>query len=400
MSIYIGNNGSNKVLHIYNGSSNIEKNNFSGTSFHSSMPYLVLSSIHRFTQNGTTPYSNPVFTSVGYSTTNPLPPMALDGSTMVLAVGVIGSTRYFFPSASCSPYWAAVPQNVTTFGNINTTGINFAVVNNSTGFCGRYSTYPSDTMYFDYIDLYVINDINTVSPSDISITSSDIKINNSSIFEPKYCVFLDSLSMAPNTYDTILAIPYATSSLWQYGGNYVTSTSNTQYSDVFSNGGHYYIQILNSYNYPVQSTIISANSTESYIGNKRNNIETKLFSSLNSFYTSTLVYGQYLLVPQGTKIYDNNVHLISTINVNIDDGNIINFGMYKTTNLFVNFTTFKITNGAVYYIYSEYYNWIHIQFDTINNKIYVYWQSGRTDQSAGVSLLFNVSFYAFIRVMA
>ena len=81
-------------------------------------------------------------------------------------------------------------------------------------------------------------------------------------------------------------------------------------------------------------------------------------------------------------------------------GNIINFGMYKTTNLFVNFTTFKITNGAVYYIYSEYYNWIHIQFDTINNKIYVYWQSGRTDQSAGVSLLFNISFYAFIRVMA
>lgn len=398
MSLYLGVSGTEKVLHIYNNDSSVRKDNFSGTSFHSSMPYLTVNSVHHFTNSGTIPYANSAFTSRRYTSTTIVP---LGG--YLVAVGVIGTTRYFFPQDSGDTYWTVVPD-VTTFGNVNSRGINFGIDSSTTGFVGRYSSYPSAVLDFDYVDVYVLDDIIDANvATDVLINNTTISVNGVSITSKIYLVFLESITSRVNDYDTILAIPHTSIAHPDLtGSNYVTSVGNLSYTGSIESNNYQLVQLVNSYAYPVTSVSIIGNSVSgvSSIGVTKNNMLLPMFVSSIQYYTATLSNISHIAVPLNFRTDDRGVYQTSTLSINIPVGSIVSLGFYLEGFQYKNFSPIRVYQGIVSVFYDGYYVTCYAVFDpsTSTIRFYVYDNDTYLDQ-AGAYKVFSRNLYVYVRVL-
>lgn len=382
MSIYIGNNGTEKVLHLYNDQAAIATNG-SSTSFHSSMPYMKVINIHRFTQNGTVPYSEAGgFTTVGYSSSTAVPV-----NSNCLVVGYDAGTRYFFQAQIDSPDWYALPD-VATFGNIGSTGLCFGLVNTTTGFCGSEIDLPSK-LYFEYIDVYEVSEIITTSATDIRIDSSGLYINGTNVLgsNNKYLAFIDNLEGRVNDYDTILAIPYSndTNPNSTAGGNFVTSTSNLSYVNQRPNGGHTLVQLINSYPFPLTSVALDSAAGKGSIGCVKNGISFPLFSANTHLFTATQTVVDHLAIPINTTI-GSGVTLVSTLYIPLVVGQTLNVSVSIPTLAYPYkaFGRVIIANGLTVVFRAAWEYFAYYVLDTVNGTMKFYtvgsnqWFSGLT----------------------
>lgn len=115
MSIYIGNNGSEKILHIYDGDTNVRTDNFSGTSFHSSLPYIKLHSIHRFYPSGGEINASQGVVSaykMNYVSSTSIP----SGEYSIIICGMQNNgTRYTFPTSHGDGYYSNIAGSYWRF---------------------------------------------------------------------------------------------------------------------------------------------------------------------------------------------------------------------------------------------------------------------------------------------
>jgi len=259
MSLYIGSNGGEKILHIYNNSSNIEKNIFSGTSFHSSLPYLIFRSIHTFTPTGVNSSGGNNYITwekKGFSTSNPLP----SGNFSVILRGYYNDIIYTFPTTIGDGYINGVEG--WHYGHPATAAPCFHLSDTSNGYsirCDVHYGQAGDAPYFevalfDKIDILVLDpSIVPIIPTSVKITNKELLVNNSSILGSQYIHYMTSLTDRINDYDTIIPIPIGGTNT---RAAYTKTTSNLTHSVV--NGTMSYIQIINSYNYPVTNVILTS----------------------------------------------------------------------------------------------------------------------------------------------
>lgn len=312
MSLYIGNNGSEKVLHIYDGSSNIEKNIINGTSFHSSLPYYTLNSIHRFVPSGT-PYvvasGNVWGEKQNYViSTGSIP----SGDFSTIIRGSYQGTIYTFPTSAGEGYFSGLQAIYA--GNPLANCPAFRLDSLTSGFTARAQYAPNNIVLFsiatfDYIDVYLFNELITPMPSlDIRISNDNILINGVSILSKIYAHFMTSIDDRANDYDTIIPIPR--------GGTYraltyATSTNNLSHA---SNGEYALIQLINSY--PYSATAVNVTSAPSSIAVIRNNINMPLFKDNIKFKSSISALPQFRILSYGQSMYGGATTLLSTMYFN------------------------------------------------------------------------------------
>lgn len=202
MSLYIGNNGSEKVLHIYDGSPNIEKVPFSGTVFHSSLPYLKLNGKKLFYKNGNVAIDNAYMYHQKY--------ISSDGTdfedSAVFFVGIKGTSKVYF-----NPSMMNIEDSSYTTKNFfhNSIG-NIGIVNKDTidvFLPTSYTTVSQAGRTYDYdvIEMYSY-DYTGISPisTDVDMSNSGVFINGLNIFQSGYLTYETSVSNLPNALDDIL----------------------------------------------------------------------------------------------------------------------------------------------------------------------------------------------------
>lgn len=406
MSIYIGNNSTEKVFHLYDGSTTIEKVPFSGTSFHSSLPYFRVVSRHRFTYNGTTPYAGTIgstysYTSRGYATTNPLP----STSVPYVIVGVKDGVTYFFPTAaSGSPYFPAYTAgnsaaNVPSFG-LTSTSVGFTASSNSAIF-SHFSV-----LVYDYIDVLVIGSQLNITPSDIVIDNSDIVINGDSIFDNEYIHELSTIGDRLNNYDLILAIPSGGTDIYTDAGNiyrpnYVTSSDMVSFTNNVSGGSYSLHQIINSASGDISGVRISSeNNTISVV---KNGVEHVLFDGSAVFKTLITNYSSIKIISSGQIATFSGSFLVKTLNINIANGDNL-IVMYYTSGANPRSDAANlenISNGKTFIVYTAFFGFGYIKgvCDTINNQINFYWVVTNPAFSSGATVIWTSDIYVATNVI-
>ena len=337
MSIYIGNNGSEKILHIYDGDTNVRTDNFSGTSFHSSLPYIMTADRYVFYPNGSVPCSGSynsaaTWTSAGYTCSTPIP---ADPSNIIFTVciGYVGSDRYFFPSTRGATRCAG-----EAYGNSSGGTPAFVVSGATTGYVYQFNSaafwgpagYPLvsfskiEIIYFKYFTAGNI-------ASDINISRSDISINGISIFNNSYVHFMSSISDRINDYDDIIAIPVGANNVVQNGAyilqpNWVTSSSNISFTSGISGGQYKLIQIINSY--PHAKTSVEINGQLSTISVLKNGIMLPQFKGASAYKTyinGSFSYTKIISAGQQFSYYSSGYanYLVATIPISAVAGNLV-----------------------------------------------------------------------------
>jgi len=320
MSLFIGNNTTEKVLHLYNGSSNIEENVFSGTSFHSSLPYYTFNSVHRFLPSGA-PYNaslNAVWAEKQNYTisTGSIP----TGDFSVVLRGMYNGVLYTFPTS--------IGEGVVTsiqaiyYGSPLANSPAFRLSTLTSGFTARAAFSSSIVAFpiatFDYIDVYLFNEsITPITASDISISKNDISINGASLTSKIYTHFMSSISDRVNDYDTIIPIPSGgtlTALTYSRSTDNLTHTANGQYS---------LIQLINSYQYPVSSVALTSNPN--IISVNKNFINIPLFNANTKFKSAVTNLPRFRILSYGQAGQAGQTTLISTMVISsiFQDGSIL-----------------------------------------------------------------------------
>lgn len=309
MSIFIGSNGNNKVLHLYNGSTNIEPNVFSGTSFHSGLPYYTLLDTVVFSYTGVsdTPMDTALIT-INRSYYSASKAITYTNSPC-LFVGLKDGVRYFFPTTQGSGAYDAVTgiHTGSVFGQCPT----IQLQSTTTAMVSTLRETDRNNLFpftiWDSITMYVFSDsISEMLNNSVEIDRTDIKINGTSIFTAQYLHFMNSMSDRMNDYDTILAFPSGgVTNNFAHHLNYVTSPNNITCIPAISGQPYQLVQLLNSYAYPIQSTsLLSSNSTISVV---KNGISLKQFDGNASFKTLNSIGGVFLAIPAGIVWPNGNV---------------------------------------------------------------------------------------------
>lgn len=412
MSIYIGDNTTEKVLHVYDGSTSVEKDNFSGTSFHSSLPYFTVKSRHRFTYNSTTPYSGTsgkwTWNSKGYTTTDEI----TTTTDFSIAIGYLNGTRYFFPAA------AGVGVRFGTqyipglmYGNPFSNEPCFRISSGTTGYTATISNpsllpaYPN--LIFDYIDIIIFENVNEVIASDILINNSEISVNGNNVFDKEYLHFMDDINDTINDVDDIIAIPYG-GSTFSYGevvlkSNYVTSTGPTTFVNNRA-GGHILLQVINSYDFPISSVYI--NSVNSTIGVVKNSVEIPIFNADSYFKTSYVPVAETLIVASGWTASANGTYFLKSVSIDLSSGGTIMMSTrigntaYGTEARIL--TVSPAINGKVFHPYAGGCSGVYMKavVDTVNDKIYFYYVvQSTTINTPGVTYKLLENIYVQFTVM-
>lgn len=295
MGIFIGDNATEKVLHVYNGTSTIKRDNFSGTAFHSSLPYSNIVSIHRFTPSGS-PYIvadsyNFWAEKQNYTTDTAIP----TGDHSIIVRGSISGVIYTFPTQIGVPDIADI--QAVYFGNPVTNGPALCLTSLSSGFTARswfrhssYTTFPIQT--FDFIDVYVFTQtIEPITASDIRISNSEFTVNSENVFDKRFVHMMGSLSDRINDYDTI--IPISTSGTGIVS-SFSTSTSNLNHT---TSGTVHYIQIINGYDYPVDSVTMQSNPSS--IGTVKNGNNVISFTESTPIRTTYTAMSDFRVIHYG-----------------------------------------------------------------------------------------------------
>lgn len=332
MSIFLGKTSSNsKVLHIYSGSTDIEENVFSGTSFHSSLPYMRFVDKIRFTRVTALQVIDIGTYSVArcdFQSTIPMP------STKYLSVfaGVKDGVRYFFPTSMSSSgmdyaegvYAGAIFYECPAIGFVSDTylvvqGIKEDAVNNF------YN--PLD---FDYIDVYLFeNNIAPISSNEVLVSKNLISVNGNDILSNKYVHVFTDIAQRLNDYDEIIGLPYGGYLVnnVQFYANIVRSTSNTSFTLDGTEGGIVYIQLINSY--PFDPTAIELRSNENAIVVTKNNITMNLFKTTSDMKFKTIDIPDFVMA-----VYGDPANFIKTYNIGttLNDVMIVrfDFGLFWT----------------------------------------------------------------------
>jgi len=392
MSVYVGANGTEKILHLYEGSTTVVKTNVAGTSFHSSMPYMKVSSIHRFTADGTVPYNAAGLTTKGYASTTSVP---LNSNCLV--VGFDAGTRYFFQAQIDSPDWVVLPDT-TTFGNVGAKGLCFGLDAQNGGYTASEDALPSK-LVFEYIDVYVIDNVVEAPASEVKIDSTGIYINGSNVLTNQYVAFIDNLAGRVNDYDTILAIPHSNDidPNSTAGGNFVTSTDNLTYTNQRTTGGHTLIQLINSYDFALQGVSFKSIGGVEAIGCRKNNVVFDLFSTNSHFFTATSSVTDHLVVAAHTAI-NLGTTLMSTLTVSLAVGQTLNVSVNipSLTYTFKAFGNVPVVNGAKIMFRAAWEFFMYYVIDTAGTiKFYVVQSAQGWD-----GLTFSRDIRAYIRVLS
>lgn len=308
MSIFIGSNGSEKILHLYDGSQNIELAKTLGTSFHSSLPYFKSTGRVTYTRNYAkatlTCFYNPTekLECVFYKADVPAPALY----SKIIIVGYVGATRYFFPNSSeymeddyCylglrgsgfgSIYGLKAMYEPSDYIQIPDQIKTLSYLTNNTNDIGVREFDKIEVIYFD-------TTMETIVPSDVSISKSDITVNGSSIFAPKFVHFMNTLADRINDYDEILAIPYGINGSII---NYISSVNNLSYSNTQLNGSMRYLQLLNTGAGAITS--VSLDTTNSRISVVKNGIERNQFIASTRFKTNLTLFPEILWCSYGQR---------------------------------------------------------------------------------------------------
>lgn len=287
MSLYIGNNGTEKVLHIYNGSPNIEKNVFSGTAFHSSLPYFsVVAKITFSFQPGIT---SPLYKGGVYSSSIAIPSEGQYDKILIKMTNTSG-VSLFFPMAETHMFPDTVGDDSRIFiGDVVST-MAFTFTSSTSGifYTENTSATSSHNPYFNnfntipYATFYFISNKLSISPSSINISRSGFTVNNSDVLSRMYLYPLTDINSRVNLYDEVIAIPTGGWAGSKSRLNYVSTTdditfTNSEQDPTYSvNSGYLLFQVLNSYNYPISSIDIS--SKPASISVVKNNISMLMFT--------------------------------------------------------------------------------------------------------------------------
>lgn len=393
MSLYIGNNGSEKILHIYDSSSNVEKTPFSGTSFHSSLPYITVRNRYTFYPNGTIPYSGNegvarTWTSRGYTSAAPLP-SDFGTSPFSVCIGHVGSERYFMPATK----GLSLPDGGDGYGNAWGGNQSFMINSSTTGYIFYnewtqnygaqhiyYGPASQPLVVFDRVEVIIFNAYgDTPIANDISITNNDIIINGSSIFSRTYVHFMTTIDDRLNDFDDIIAIPYG-SAYSEYNGssfvtpNWVSSSSNLSFANKGS-GGYFLMQLINSYPYPKSN--MQLDGVDGTISVVKNNIPIVQFKYDTVFMTKINT-----IIPK-TQIVAAGVHysfwdtgrinvLVKTINISATASDIIYLSI-ETSNVTYPIPVACVTKAGntVYLASSDKYMYVYCTVSTTSINVYV-----------------------------
>ena len=364
MSLYIGNNGTQKVAHIYNGSTGIEKNPFSGTSFHSSLPYLKIKSRHVFTYNGTTPYSlnqtYNAYNSKGYVTTTPIENI---NNGFCFVIGYIGSKRVFFPySAGTGEAISTMSIPGSFFGNPCSSEPAFCLTSATTGYTGtitfRKDLLPLYTeLIYDHIDVIILDTAVHTPATDIIISNSELSINGNPVFDTTYLHFCATLENRTNTIDEVIAIPYGAYYFTVVSNgilkpNYVTENGGV-YTNNVSGGAYTLVQLINS-NPMVAPTSISIDKNS--ISATKNGINTPYFNAATNFKANVVKYPEFLVVGSGFRIDASGVYHLLDYSIDISDGDILHSSIrtpsYTWQYIAQMSASCVVSNGGIFYFYA------------------------------------------------
>ncbi|MCI4437279.1 MAG: hypothetical protein JHC33_10780 [Ignisphaera sp.] len=388
MSMYVGSNGSQKVLHIYNDSPNIEKSNFSGTSFHSSLPYFRVDKVHRFTQNGTTPYQNYYYTSRGYSCNT-----IIDLKSNILCVGTIGNTKYFFPT-SIGNLESSFPINTTFGGLFNQYSISFGLSSQSSGYVAISKTWGGNLVY-DHIDLYQIsfNPIN-ISSNEVIVNNKDITVNGSSIFSNMFLMPLKTINDRVNDYDIIFPVPNNLVHVGFYYHQSYTRTVNN--SEIITDGGYSLFQLIGSYNAPITGVELTPTS----ISVIKNGFHLKQFDAGKHFLTQVSNSVSSLIIAAGVRKNSQTINFLTSIAIPYAPGGKLIASMTAYSYIAYDSCIIDIVAGKKFPVFYSPKNNV---FGIISNdlrSILFYWdlldETNLENISYTVEFTFNVGFSAKI----
>lgn len=415
MSLYIGNNGSEKVLHIYNGSTGAESNVFSGTSFHSSLPYFSVVKKINFTNIGYDVFLGK--RRQNFSASIQIPP-ASQYDKILIRMNTVDGKFIFFPLAETHLFPNTYNDHYRIFVGDVLSRLGWTFTSASTGFLYSYIS-QSSSVYFNLanvldITVYFITNELTQSASDIKISSSIFKINGIDVFNKYYMYPLSSIADKINSYDEVIAIPVggygASKAMLNYVSTYDFSTFTSTYPE--PGGGTQYavncdyilIQLINSYDYPITSVQLSSNpSSISVVKNNisitefvasmymrasiTNSVNISVSSNVTTWTSSSLWNKAYI----GTySIPSGNANSFILISYTLDDAT-------RDTSIFNirGATCSKYFNGASVPIYVRGTNaYIEGVIDTINNTILVQLNFGQT--TGGSTSYYGFSFVVTI----
>jgi hypothetical protein len=273
--MYLGPNSNNseKVLHLYSGSSSVEKEPFSGTNFHSSTPYTRIIGRYLYQYSSyASPFSR-FLLDTGIST--PIPSTVLASRAPSIAIGYTysisnnswqrvvfsgGNSRWHSSILSSGPavtiYGGFFGNNVQGYPSIYLRPEGYVEVRNDFG--------------FNYIELIYFDDLQTLPTSNsVSISDKELKINGVNLLGGKNLKnqnttrYLHFLGTDPNNrindVDEIIPIPTGQAlpavDSFPIGGIVLQSSNNIFGIDIvvpsydpnyYSNVEVVYYQVLNS----------------------------------------------------------------------------------------------------------------------------------------------------------